>query len=47
MRYLNDEQHYIDRYDLHTIEECLDVYWAIKNKATEDKSTHFASQRWF
>lgn len=25
MRYLNDEQHYIDRYDLHTIEECLDT----------------------
>lgn len=25
MRYLNDDQHYIDRYDLHTIEECLRV----------------------
>lgn len=24
MQYLHDEQHYIDRYDLHTIEECLD-----------------------
>src|SRR5258708_2684579 len=24
MQYLQDEQHYIDRYDLHTIEECLD-----------------------
>lgn len=23
--YLKDEQHYIDRYDLHTIEECLDT----------------------
>ncbi len=25
MQYLNDEQHYIDRYDLHTIEECIDA----------------------
>lgn len=25
MQYLEDEQHYIDRYDLHTIEECLDT----------------------
>lgn len=25
MDYLKDEQHYIDRYDLHTIEECLDT----------------------
>jgi len=25
MKYLNDEQHYIDHYDLHTIEECLDT----------------------
>ncbi len=25
MKYLNDEQHYIDRYDLHTIEECIDA----------------------
>ena len=24
MQYLHDEQDYIDRYDLHTIEECLD-----------------------
>ncbi len=24
MQYLRDEQHYINRYDLHTIEECLD-----------------------
>lgn len=24
-KYLQDEQHYIDRYDLHTIEECLDT----------------------
>ncbi|MEK7570899.1 MAG: hypothetical protein AAB553_01375 [Patescibacteria group bacterium] len=25
MKYLEDEQHYIDRYDLHTVEECLDT----------------------
>lgn len=25
MKYLYDEIHYIDRYDLHTIEECLDI----------------------
>lgn len=25
MQYLENEQHYIDRYDLHTIEECLDI----------------------
>lgn len=25
MKYLYEEQHYIDRYDLHTIEECLDT----------------------
>lgn len=25
MEYLKDEQHYIDRYDLHTIEECLNT----------------------
>lgn len=25
MRYLEEEKHYIDRYDLHTIEECLDI----------------------
>ena len=25
MQYLNDEQNYVDRYDLHTIEECLDT----------------------
>lgn len=30
MDYLKDEQYYIDRYDVHTIEECLDYYRAIK-----------------
>jgi hypothetical protein len=24
MQYLRDQQYYLDRYDLHTIEECLD-----------------------
>lgn len=27
MKYLHSKQHYTDRYDLHTIEECLDWYW--------------------
>lgn len=31
MQYLKQEQHYIDRYDLHTIEECLKWYWDIKD----------------
>ncbi len=30
MQYLKQEQLYIDRYDLHTIEECLKWYWDIK-----------------
>lgn len=30
-RYLKDESHYIDLYDLHTIEICLDYYWDLKN----------------
>src|SRR3989339_699733 len=25
MQYLYEKQHYVDRYDLHTIEECLDT----------------------
>jgi shikimate kinase len=35
-KYLKDEQHYADRYDLGTIEECLDYYQAIK-KGFEEK----------
>lgn len=31
MNYLRDKQYYIDLYDLHTIEECLDYYRAIKD----------------
>lgn len=37
MRYLYEQQHYIDRYDLHTIEECLDYYWAIRDGFAKDR----------
>src|SRR5258708_4649386 len=37
MKYLYDEQHYMDRYDLHTIEECLDLYKSIR-KGFEEKN---------
>ncbi len=30
MQYLQDKQSYVDRYDLHTIEECLKLYWDIR-----------------
>jgi len=40
--YLKDEQHYIDRYDLHTTEECSDYYWSIKDRFFEEKDTRFA-----
>ncbi len=39
-KYLKDSQHYLDLYDLHTIEECLDFYWSMRNgmeKHREDK----------
>lgn len=38
MVYLNSEQHYIDRYDLHTIEECLDWYFRLKEGMQEKRS---------
>lgn len=38
MQYLKDEQHYIDRYDLHTIEECLDWYWKLKDGFEEKRN---------
>lgn len=38
MQYLKDEQYYIDLYDLHTIEECLDWYFRIKNGLEEKRS---------
>ncbi len=31
MQYLYDKQHYIDRYDLHTVEECLDAVKMFQN----------------
>lgn len=37
MNYLQDEQHYIDIYDLHTIEKCLDYYWSIKDGFKKDR----------
>lgn len=42
MEYLHDEQYYIDRYDLHTIEECLDYFRSIKDRFNKEKKTHFA-----
>ncbi|MCL5409860.1 MAG: hypothetical protein M1607_03310 [Patescibacteria group bacterium] len=42
MDYLKDEQHYIDRYDLYTIEQCLDYYWSLRDGFTKEKDTHFA-----
>jgi len=38
MKYLNDEQHYIDRYDVSTIEECLRWYWNIKDGFEKDRN---------
>lgn len=35
--YLKDKQHYIDRYDLHTIEEILDYYKAVKKGFEENR----------
>lgn len=35
--YIKDEQYYIDRYDLSTIETCLDYYWGIKNGFEKDR----------
>lgn len=42
MDYLKDEEYYLDLYDLHTIEECLDHCRLIKNKISKDKDAHFA-----
>lgn len=36
--YLKDKQHYIDLYDLHTIEKCLDYYRAIKKGIKEKRN---------
>lgn len=42
MYYLKNEEYYIGRYDLRTIEECLDYYWSIKDRFIKDKDIHFA-----
>jgi len=39
--YLKDDQYYIDLYDLHTIEECLDYYWSIKNGFIKSRKKEF------
>lgn len=47
MQYLLDEQHYIDRYDLHTIEECLDnvkVFQDIYQKSLNSEELKDISQ---
>lgn len=47
MRYLEDEQHYIDRYDLHTIEECLQIvrmYQDVYQKSLKSKELKNLSQ---
>jgi len=37
MQYLQEEKYYVDIYDLHTIEQCLEWYWDIKNKFEEHR----------
>jgi len=39
MIYLKSEQHYIDRYDLRTIEECLSWYWRLREGFEEKRSS--------
>lgn len=36
-KYLEPRQNYIDRYDLHTIEECLKWYWQIRKGMERDR----------
>ncbi|MFH0936933.1 MAG: hypothetical protein V1808_01415 [Candidatus Daviesbacteria bacterium] len=38
-QYLKDLQHYVDLYDLHTIEECLDYYSSIKKDFEEERNS--------
>lgn len=48
MRYLNEDQQYIDRYDLHTIEECLEtvkIFQDIYKKSREsDELKHLTQE---
>lgn len=37
-RYLKDHSYYEDNYDLHSIEECLHWYWAIKDGFEKDRN---------
>lgn len=41
MDYLKTDQYYLDLYDLHTIEECLDYYWSIKDSFTKERDNKF------
>lgn len=38
MKYLHEHQYYLDLYDLHTIEECLDWYFTLKRGMNEKRS---------
>lgn len=46
MKYLKEEQYYIDLYDLHTIEECLDWYFPLKKGMNEKREElkHLSSE---
>lgn len=37
MLYLKEDQYYIDLYDLHTIEECLDMYFSLKEGMEKER----------
>ena len=41
MDYLNEEQYYVDLYDLHTIGECLDYFNSIRDGFIKDRKTAF------
>lgn len=40
--YLKTQSYYEDLYDLHTIEECIDWYWKMKDGFTKNKKKDFA-----
>ncbi len=41
-QYLKDKQHYVDRYDILTIEECLHYYRSVRDGMIKEKNTQFA-----
>lgn len=41
-QHLKPDSYYEDLYDLHTIEECLDWYWKMKDGFTKDRKKKFA-----